>query len=325
LLELLVVIAIIGLLVALLLPAFQAARLSAQRTQCINNLRQIALSANNFQSARGHFPAGSISRRYDVQPTTPHNFYRWSVLAQLTPFLEQTSAFNALDISVPLYGRNFQVFEQNAVGVALVVPEFLCPSDQGQRVHPSFGPTNYAASAGTGANGGSPFDADGAFYTNSNLPPRKVRDGLSKTVAFSESVLGRNVERGMPREQVDPRYVYAFARSTPLTEESCRESAFWNYTDLRGFAWVNGEFRAALYNHHLGPNSREFDCVSARTTGPPSVIYAPYGWRAARSLHPGGVNVAMLDGAIRFVDDEIDLSIWRAMATRAGNDHARTP
>ncbi len=320
LLELLVVIAIVGLLVVLLLPAVNAARSAARRSQCSNNLRQLAIALNNYESARRSFPAGSVSRRYDPQPTTPHSFYRWSVLAQLTPFLEQTAAYNALDTSVPLYGRNFQIFAQNERGVAMMVPEFLCPSDRGERVHPSFGPTNYAACAGTGVEGGSPFEADGVFYMNSNTRPRHVKDGLSKTVALSESVLGQEIPRGTARADADPRYVYVFARSAPLTETSCRESAFWNYTDLRGFAWVNGEFRAALYNHHWTPNSLEFDCMSARTTGPISTIYAPYGWRTARSQHTGGVNLALLDGSVRFVDDSIGAAIWQAMATRAKGD-----
>jgi type II secretory pathway pseudopilin PulG len=321
LLELLVVIAIIALLVALLLPAIQAARESARRTQCVNNLRQLALALANFESARQQYPAGSISRAYEAVRTTPHSFYRWSALAQLTPFLEQTSAYNALDLSVPLYGRNFDVFPQNQQGVALVVPEFLCPSDTGIPVSVGFGPTNYAACAGTGGNGGSPWDADGVFFTNSAIRTRHVRDGLSRTAAFSESLLGRELPRTTPREAADPRYAYVFARAAPLTEASCQESSFWNYTDLRGFAWVNGEFRCALYNHYLPPNSRQFDCVSALTSGPQSKIYSGFGWRTARSHHPGGVNLVMLDASVHFVDDAISSDIWRSLATRAGQEH----
>jgi type II secretory pathway pseudopilin PulG len=319
-LELLVVVAVIGFMVSLLLPAVNVARSSARRAQCSNNLRQLAMAINNFEAASGHLPAGSISRPYEPEPTTPHTFYRWSVLAQITPMLEQTVAYGALDMSVPLYRRDFQVTRQNESAVAIVVPEFLCPSDQQQRVHPAFGPTNYAACAGTGIHGGSPLDADGLFYTNSNIRAHEVKDGFSKTVALSESVLGRDIPRGTPRSQADPRYVYAFARSAPLTEESCLGSAFWNFTDLRGFAWVNGEFRTALYNHYWTPNSSEFDCVSARTTGALSVLYTPFGWRTARSLHPGGVNAVMLDTSVRFVEDAIAPEVWQAMATRDGGD-----
>ena len=151
LVELLVVIAIIGILVALLLPAIQAARSSSRRTQCTNNLRQLGIALTNYESARQRFPAGAISRSYPAEPATPHNFYRWSTLAQLTPYLEQTAAYNALDMTVPLYGRNLQVTPENQEGVARVVPEFLCPSDSGQRVSSAFGPTNYAACVGIGS------------------------------------------------------------------------------------------------------------------------------------------------------------------------------
>jgi prepilin-type N-terminal cleavage/methylation domain-containing protein len=116
LLELLVVIAIIGLLVAILMPAVQAARESARRSQCSNNLRQLALALNHYESARQAYPSGSVSRAYPEQRTTPHTFYRWSVLAQLTPYLEQSAAYNALDLTVPLYSRNFQVFPPKPAG-----------------------------------------------------------------------------------------------------------------------------------------------------------------------------------------------------------------
>jgi hypothetical protein len=149
---------------------------------------------------------------------------------------------------------------------------------------------------------------------------RQVKDGLSHTAALSESILGRSLPHLTPRDQADPRFAYVFARAVPLSEASCRESAFWNYTDLRGFAWVNGEFRCALYNHYLMPNSSEFDCVSARTTGSPAVIYSAYGWRTARSLHPGGVNLVLLDASVRFVDESISAVAWRAMSTRAGKE-----
>ncbi len=320
LIELLVVIAIIGLLAVLLIPAIQAARASSRRTQCTNNLRQLGVALTNYESARGRYPAGAISRADPASPMTPHNFYRWSTLAQLTPYLEQTSVFNALDTSIPLYGQDFQVRPANREAVGRLIPEFLCPSDMARPVHPAFGPTNYAACAGTGRDGGSPMDSDGVFYINSHTPVQRIRDGLSHTVAMSESILGRPTPRLTPRTEADPRFAYAFAKRIPLTEESCRLSTFWNYADPRGFSWANGEFRSALYNHYWTPNSPEFDCVAARVTGPPSLLYTAYGWRTARSFHSGGVNVLMLDTSMRFVSDDIDAATWQAYATRAGSD-----
>src|SRR6187455_2369779 len=91
LVELLVVIAIIGVLVALLLPAVQMARESARRSQCLNNLRQLGLAVHNFESSHKLLPVGSESKPVPNAPTFPHNFYRWSVLAHLTPYLEQSN------------------------------------------------------------------------------------------------------------------------------------------------------------------------------------------------------------------------------------------
>lgn len=317
LVELLVVMGILAILVALLLPAVQAARESARRMDCQNHQRQIGLAMHGYLGARSHFPAGAISRPYAAEPTTPHNFYRWSALAQVMPFMERSETFAELEMSVPLYGRDFQVLPVNRAGVARLISDFLCPSDQRAPVHALFGPTNYAASAGTGAHGGSPFDADGIFYINSHLRVKKIRDGLSKTIALSESILGQAVAAGTPRESADPRFVYAFARSVPLTDAGCAATAFWNFSDPRGFSWANGEYRASLYNHYYPPNSVEFDCLAAKITGPITQLYAAYGWRAARSLHPGGVFATLADGSVQFVADDIDPPIWRALASRA--------
>jgi prepilin-type processing-associated H-X9-DG protein len=75
-----------------------------------------------------------------------------------------------------------------------------------------------------------------------------------------------------------------------------------------------------MYNHWTTPNVRQFDCVTAETVGPPERQYAAYGWRTARSNHPGGVNVGLVDGSQRFVQDAIELYVWQALATRAGDD-----
>ncbi len=90
LVELLVVIAIIGVLVAILLPAIQSARESARRTACTNNLRQLGVAAQNFYASMNAFPVGSESKAYPEQPANQWTFYRWSALAHLTPFLEET-------------------------------------------------------------------------------------------------------------------------------------------------------------------------------------------------------------------------------------------
>nr|MBA3484072.1 DUF1559 domain-containing protein [Pirellulales bacterium] len=109
LVELLSVIAIIGVLVALVLPAVQLAREASRRTHCLNQERQLAIAIHNYDSAHGHFPPGSESRRYAAQPMTPYTFNRWSALAHSLPYLEQSSAYAEVNLDVPLYGRNLRV------------------------------------------------------------------------------------------------------------------------------------------------------------------------------------------------------------------------
>ncbi len=312
LVELLVVIAIIGILIALLLPAVQAAREAARRMSCSNNIRQIGLAMHNHESALRRFPSGSVAQQYFDVPNTPWTFYRWSALAMLSPYLENTAAYNVLDLSKPLYTVNFAVTPENISGSKIMVATFLCPSDVSRRLHPSFGPTNYAMCSGSGTNGGSPLSADGVFYVNSNTRIRDITDGTSNTIAASESILGAS--GSTKRDSVN---AYGFTFVTPLTENACRTPLAWNYTDPRGFAWVSGEYRCALYNHYYGPNSATVDCLGVRLAGGPDTVFTPFGWRAARSRHTGGVMVLRTDSSVTFLNNQIELPTWRALSTRA--------
>jgi prepilin-type N-terminal cleavage/methylation domain-containing protein len=223
LVELLVVVAIIGVLVGMLLPAVQATRESARRTTCTNNLRQISLGSANHEAARGRYPIGSESRQWDERPDFQHQFFRWSLLAHLAPFYEQQALLAGLDLSVPLYiDRMFDaIAPQNKPIVKLTVPMFLCPSDRMQAVSDLFGPTNYAGCAGSGAGGGTPFDTDGMFFINSRIRAKDVTDGLSKTVAFSESLLGSGPIAGRTPAGIDAATGYGFVFVTPLTDAAC--------------------------------------------------------------------------------------------------------
>ena len=242
LVELLVVIAILGILIGLLLPAVQAARESGRRASCSNNLRQIGIAASAFLSEQQAFPNGSESHAWGAAPNTPWTFFRWSALARLTPYLEDNSVYKMLDFSVPIYNAGFNVTPQNARGVAMVIPTFLCPSDRHTIISPLFAPTNYAACAGSGVNGGSPVAADGIFYINSHTRPEQVPHGLSHTALLSESILGNPDGSG---SRNDPAVDYKFTLSTPLTDGNCASTNQWNVSDGRGFAWACGEFRCA--------------------------------------------------------------------------------
>lgn len=323
LVEVLVVVAILATLVGLLLPAVQTARESARRTSCTNNLRQIGLAAANHEAGRGRFPIGAESRQWDARPDFPHQFFRWSVLAHLAPFYEQEQLLRGLDLTVPLYTglTPDSIAPQNKPIVKLTVPLFLCPSDVGMPVSDLFGPTNYAGCSGSGAGGGTPFETDGMFGINSRTRARDVADGLSKTVAFSESILGAGPKAERSRGSIDADTGYGFTFTAPLTEPACSRPFYYNFTDLRGFSWANGEYRTTLYNHTRGPNSDAMDCLAALMSTPDLArMYAGYGWRSARSRHHGGVNVGMADGAVRFVGDDIEPAAWQGLSTRAGGE-----
>lgn len=335
LVELLVVIAIIGVLVSLLLPAVQNSRESARRIQCLNNLKQLGIAINNYDSAMKHLPSGAMSKSYPDDPNHPPNFYRWSALAQVLPFMENQALLDLIDLSVPLYmpGAGYPFADRNKPGISQIVPGFLCPSDLNESVKEEMGPTNYAVCAGSGADGGTPFNTDGVFYINSATTFDDISDGASQTMALAESSLGVDTPRinGAFHSYTPERsykFVLSFSATPDLTDFKCLGSQNFNSTtatgnDPRGFAWCSGEYRCATYNHYYTPNANEYDCITSVTVDPTpemSRLYSAFGWRAARSSHPQGVNAARADSSARFYGDDVDPVVWRAMSTRGGEE-----
>lgn len=336
-----VVIAIVAVLVAILIPAVQRARESARRIQCVNNLRQIGIALQNYAGAHGHLPPAAVSKSYPADPRHPHSFYSWSALAHLLPYLENQTLYDSLDLSLPLYmpGSGYPFSQPNVPAISQVVAEYLCPSDLGVRVKPDMGPTNYAVCAGSGMGGGTPFETDGAFFVNSNLRLAKIKDGTSHTIAVSESLLGfdgtRNDKGEFSEVTVERHYKFSlsFGAVTDLTDSRCEGSKTFNSVaqygnDPRGYAWCAGGYRCATYNHYYPPNAAQFDCLASVTMDPtPGIakprLYASYGWRAARSLHPGGVNVLFLDSSVRYATNDVDLKLWQAVSTRNHGDNTR--
>ena len=315
LIELLVVIAIIAVLVGLLLPAVQKVRAAAARTKCSNNLKQIGLALHNHESAAGAFPSAYWRKTWAADPTNPKGHFRWSALAQLTPYLEQTAVYNALDLTVPLYGGGTVQpqaipFPQNRGPLAAVVPAFLCPSDEFRAVIPDQGPSNYVACAGSNADGNA-LAGDGLFYgadldvvRNPGVRVAAATDGLSNTVAFSESLLGAGGTA--PAGATDARLYYK--QVTALAQSNCDASTVL-VTD-RGALWADGAYNNGLYNNVRTPNSPQMDCVQ----------HSNPAWKAARSRHSGGVSAVLADGSVRFVADGVSGPTWAALGTRAGGD-----
>lgn len=336
LIEILVVIAIIGVLIGLLLPAAQAAREAARRMQCTNNLKQLGIALHNYHSALNSFPVGFLyPQSNQVYPGVPALHYRWSVLAQLSPYLEQSNVYNAMNMDWPIAAGPGTVlgtppwtpFPTNLTVMAAKVSIFLCPSDGAQPPSPlagglTSGPSNYHFCTGDGSPGsanpgdaGVSVEANGAFVLG---PPRSIAaitDGSSNTVAAAEQLIGPasgggSTQSGATPVPVDVRRAAAIG-STPLSDSGCESPTGWRLD--KGFGWWDGDYRTTLYNHYLAPNSRRFDCWQSRPPHNPA-------WKAARSNHPGGVNVLFCDGHVQFTRDSVSLATWRGMATRSGGE-----
>ena len=303
LIELLVVIAIIAILIALLLPAVQAAREAARRAQCINNLKQIGLGLHNYHSAIGTFPVGVISSPgSDGDNTGPG----WAWAALMLPQMEQANVANSINFNLGIEAI------ANQTARLTIINSFVCPSDA------SFLPrftvvddttsnttpgapicdvasSNYVGCVGSGDPSSlypySPTDdppgrdnGNGLFYRNRSVTIAQVTDGTSQTIAVGEK--SQNLARATWTGAVTHAAV-------PITQLQAED----------GLSPESGDALVIAHTGELdGPNSRP--------------AHADQFW----SRHPGGANFAFADGSVRFLKEKRPLSIFQAMATRAGGE-----
>jgi prepilin-type N-terminal cleavage/methylation domain-containing protein/prepilin-type processing-associated H-X9-DG protein len=319
LVELLVVIAIIGVLIALLLPAVQAAREAARRMSCSNNLKQWGLALMNYESGNGSFPGfGS---------TTLESF---SVQARLLPYVEQKDLQGLIDFSQALYlgtSHSQTLNPEQRVAAQTRGSLFSCPSEWGEFLYGEDGEVlaggNYVicGGSGTGTNYDLRYPNDGMFYYGSACKLRDISDGASHTVVFSESILGLGEDVTSPESPPNGfGRLMGFMGRAPKSDEAglwgivdpdLKEKAascnVWNGN--RCFGWIVGKPSSTTFSMYLLPNDPTPDMWSMGL-----------GFYAARSYHPGGVNVAMADGSIRFIDNQIELVTWRALGTCSGGE-----
>jgi prepilin-type N-terminal cleavage/methylation domain-containing protein len=321
LVELLVVIAIIGILVALLLPAVQAAREAARRIQCTNNLKQIGIALHNYHDTHKNFPPGRLRILVDGQGRC------FSAYAHLLPFLEANNLFQQINF-------NFNPEDAvNAVALEQTIPYFLCPSDRNQKLQGNSAVHNYPLSTGTTypvspRNPGG-VAVTGVFYENSATGFRDIIDGSSQTVCISETV---KADLGGPTVWDGVSKTNGFVL-TQGNDNLFNGPELTNYASqchgaglllqqTRGSRWLYGAPGHSMYNHMRPPNDLDVDCRG----GIPHSTKTNALWDrlslnvAARSRHPGIVHALVCDGHVQSVSSTIRVGVWQALGSRAGNE-----
>jgi prepilin-type N-terminal cleavage/methylation domain-containing protein len=317
LVELLVVIAIIGILVALLLPAVQAAREAARRTSCVNNLKQLGLALHNYHDTYRKLPPTGLYSATVVSDD-------WSVQARLLAFLEQQNLQDLIQWGLP--------YTLQANVARTRIPVLICPSEvraqerpDPQPTDPNFAhfPLNYGMNVGTWfvyspttRSGG-----DGLSYPHASFDLAGVVDGTTNTLAFAE------VKAYTPylRDGGNPNTLGAPIVAMP-TDVSMLGGSF--KPDSGHTEWVDGRVHQTGVTATFTPNTtvphsasgQVFDIDFNSSREGKTITNPTYAVVTSRSYHSGGVQVTLVDGSSRFVSETIDLSIWRALATRAGGD-----
>ena len=328
LVELLVVIAIIGVLVALLLPAVQAARESARRTQCFNNLRQFGVALHNHHSAHQQFPPGCRGDMCD-----PFSSWGWSVY--LMPYLEEQNIYDQLGIEegspdgcgeeYAMYGPEDALRDRNRIAFLWQsLDAFRCPSDTAPDLNDELlvldargrgiatAVSNYKAAANSVIKPGgdnffqyisrnlleheSPFGfgksiaADGVFASHSTTRMNMIVDGSSKTLAIGESV---------------------WQQGQVITGAA----------NLYASSYDFGDELMATGNHPI--NCTNPDVTVGVNVGTARGCLLARG--VFRSNHSGGANFTLADSSARFLSDTIDLNVFRALISIAGGETAQLP
>jgi prepilin-type N-terminal cleavage/methylation domain-containing protein len=337
LIEVLVVIAILLVMASMLLPAVQKVREAANRVQCQNNLRQIGLALHSYQDAFQCFPpperyqksagAGLLVRRQSsgwgmpkdwAMPITSAN----SVHQRLLPFLEQDNLQKELQ---PVNQASGDTYGSPAAGSSWQVPVFRCPSDVSREQ--ASRPLSYGANFGTWfiydpqtGQGG-----DGAFVVNRALRPADFLDGLSQTLAFAEvrastCYLGDSGEPNSPDMPAPGSAAEVLAYGGQFRSGGNRAG----HID-----WLQGRVHQTGFTTALSPNTvvpftdddgdtYNVDFVSSLEGRAANLL--TYAAVTSRSGHQGSINALRMDGSVRPVRQDIHLSVWRALGTRAGGE-----
>lgn len=319
LIELLVVIAIVGVLMGLLLPAVQMVREAARRTNCANNLRQLALATLHYESSFERLPTS-------WKPTAGNA--GWSAQAQVLPFAEQSNLYDRIDFT-KAYTDPVQSIMVDGGSVPL--PSFrvlflLCPSEPNDRVRtaadgsPIHYPLSYGASVGTWLvhDPANQKSSDGIFGVIERRRLAEILDGQSNTIMFAEvkayAPYFRNAK--LPGD-------------LPLPTAADLVSWAGDFKSNSGHTeWVDGRSHQSCFTGVFTPNSEipyeaggtlyDIDWTNVQEGTSNTVI--TFAAVTARSHHPAGINICRADGSVSFLNEEIDLTAYRALITRAGRE-----
>ncbi len=334
LIELLVVIAIIAVLIALLLPAVQAAREAARRAQCVSNLKQIGLAMHNYISALNVLPPGRVNSHVAGQGNC------WGAYAQMLPQMEMQSLFNAFNFNLPPdTDPTTTASAANSTGFGTFINTLICPSDFAPVLvtvsNGLFATHNYNVNDGSHyavvQNPPAPMAApNGPFHENSAVSPAMITDGMSATVAVSETVRSQSTSTYAN----DPRGVFLITGNNSSTGPALTSDADYasqclslpptttQFQATRGVRWHYGAPGHTMYNHLRAPNDKQPDCRG----GLPHSNRSDPLWSnlslnvTAHSRHPGGVNSLFCDGSVKFVKDSVNVTAWQALGSRNGSE-----
>jgi prepilin-type N-terminal cleavage/methylation domain-containing protein len=330
LVELLVAIAIIGMLVALLLPAVQAAREAARRMQCGNNLKQLVLAMHNFEGVKKVLPPGYVS---NSASQTERNAQTWDAPpgwgwgSFLLPYLEESAASEQLNYDRPIWHPNHALIIRNTIS------SFLCPSDSGVRepfvvTDPTGSPliigggevtvgrSNYVASHGQESCWGTCGAADTAVvFTNIYTSETKVVTHHGDVSKIADGPFYRNSKTKF-RHITDglSNTIFLGEHSSTLSDKTWVGVIPGALTLPKFKSPVNGDDAAAtLVLVHAGPSGGELDITGFPIIHP--INFPTYHVGQMYSEHPSGGNVCLGDGSVRFVSEEVDLILWAEMSS----------
>ncbi len=286
LVELLVVIAIISVLIALLLPAVQAAREATRRSACANNLRQLALATHNYETHNKALPPGS--RLTDKQHK---DGVGWRVL--VLPYLEESPLYQEIDPQ-----ENGDMTNKDFATPAI----FICPSTPNSSAA-SEGRSNYAGVAGAGATPESVWDltntfysdvyTDGIYYPESHIRFAQISDGTSQTLALGERSYMANFHLWV-------------TGAIWIGKSKIKEIAMHATKNVRYPINANPEQFGYFRGDPLIPASN-----------PGTLKHNDFYYG---SPHPGGAHFALADSSVQFLSDAIDINLYRDLATRDGGE-----